>query len=283
MTGLWGSIISFIFETLKFIYGFVGDWGLAIIVVTLAFRVLMWPLMTKSTRSMRNMQKIQPLMKEIQTKYADDKERQAEEMRKLQAEHNVNPLSGCLPMLLPMPLLIAFYQVLAAPTVKDGLITKVGPLASFLGYEVGGTFTAGAVVRGSFLGIIPDIMLSPSGAMVDGLWVALPYFVLLAIFGLSLLLPSMMQQFPDAAQAKQQKTMGYTMAVMMLFVGYNIPAGALLYYGVSSLLGAGQQFLTQQAMKREEAAAEELVVEAKNKKKKNKKTDNNNSKLIKKS
>jgi len=284
MGDIWTLFINLIFEILKFINGFVHDWGLSIVVLTILFRLLLWPLTVKQTRSMQNMQKIQPLMKEIQEKYADNKEKQNEEMMKLYSEHKVNPLSGCLPMLLQMPLLIAFYSVLAAPvegvkkvageTVKTGLIAKAGPLARELGYVVGGPYKP--IDRGSsLLGIIPDIMMSPKTAMEHGMVYALPFLIMLVVFGASIILPTLITpQTSTGSQAQQQKTMSYTMAVFLVFVGYSIPVGALLYYDVSSLFAVGQQYLTQRAIKREEEAAEEIVVEAKNKKKKNATSNN---------
>jgi YidC/Oxa1 family membrane protein insertase len=272
-------LVNAIFEVLKAIYGFVGDWGLAIIVLTALFRLLLWPLTIKQTRSMANMQKVQPLMKEIQEKYADDKEKQNAEMMKLYSEYKINPLSGCLPMLIQMPLLIAFYSVLAAPTVstKTHLITRVGPLAKYLGFQVGEKFLASEKV-GSFLGILPDIMLSPKAAMAQGFVQAIPYLIVLVIFGVSIILPTLMMPQTNSAdaQARQQKTMSYGMAAMMLFVGYSIPAGALLYYDVSSLLAVGQQFLTQRAMKAEAVAEEKEIIIESGKSKGNKGKDRNN-------
>jgi len=283
MGEIWSLFINLIFEILKAIHGFVGDWGLSIVVLTIIFRLLLWPLTVKQTRSMQNMQKIQPLMKEVQEKYADDREKQNEEMMKLYSEHKVNPLSGCLPMLLQMPLLFAFYSVLAAPvpeTIEETgaiVVAKAGPLAQELGYAVGDPYVAVDRIRGSFLGIIPDIMLSPKAAMENGALYALPFLILLVVFGASIILPALITPQSDASpQAKQQKMMSYTMAVFLVFVGYSIPAGALLYYDVSSLFAVGQQYLTQRAMKKEEAEQEEIVVEAKSKKNKDKKTDTSN-------
>jgi YidC/Oxa1 family membrane protein insertase len=269
---IWTLFVNLIFEILKAIYGLVGDWGLAIIVLTIIFRLLLWPLTIKQTRSMANMQKLQPLMKEIQEKYADDKEKQNQEMMKLYAEHKFNPLSGCLPMIIQMPLLIAFYSVLAAPVIdKAGKVTRAGgPLAKFLGGE-----------GGSFFGILPDIMMTPKAAMAQGFAQAVPYLIVLAIFGLSIILPTLMMPQNTTAQGNQQKMTSYIMAAFMLFVGYSIPAGALLYYDASSLIAAGQQFLTQRSLKKAADAGGEIVVEPK-KKKTTKQNDDDAGSLIKK-
>jgi YidC/Oxa1 family membrane protein insertase len=254
---MWGLILKFIFDILKAIHGVVGDWGLAIIVLTIIFRLILWPLTIKQTRSMANMQKVQPLMKEIQEKYADDKEKQNEEMMKLYSEHKVNPLSGCLPMLIQMPLLIAFYQVLMAP---------VGKRAGGLLYQY--LLKNGGPKTGTFFGIV-NIMDTPKSIFAaDGFVAALPYFIILVLFGISILLPTLIQPQQEGSAAGQQKSMSYMMAAVMLFVGYSIPAGALLYYDASSLIAVGQQYLTQRSVKAEieKAEAGEIVIEPKKKK-----------------
>lgn len=109
---MWEVFKNWIFDIIQFFFGFCQDWGLAIIIVTIIFRVLISPLMHKQTKSSYQMQKVQPLMQEIQTKYANDPQRMQEEMQKLYADAKFNPLAGCLPMLLQMPIFIALFQVL---------------------------------------------------------------------------------------------------------------------------------------------------------------------------
>jgi YidC/Oxa1 family membrane protein insertase len=260
-----------IFWVLKAIYSLVGDWGLAIVVLTVLFRLVLWPLTIKQTRSMTAMQKVQPLMQQIQEKYADDKERMNQEIMKLYQEHKVNPMSGCLPVLIPLPLLMAFYTVLRPDTVdKTGKVTRAGgQLFQWL--------AAHPNVKGSFYGILPDIMTTPKAEMAHGFLTALPYLIALAIFCLGIILPTLLQpKQENNPQARQQKMMSYMMAVMFLFIGYGIPAGCLLYYDVSSVLMIGQQMLTQRALKAEaEKADNEIEVDARPKVKKgNKKAMN---------
>ena len=115
---MWEVFKNWIFDIIQFFFGFCQDWGLAIIIVTIIFRVLISPLMHKQTKSSYQMQKVQPLMQEIQTKYANDPQRMQEEMQKLYADAKFNPLAGCLPMLLQMPIFIALFQVL--PVLQPG-------------------------------------------------------------------------------------------------------------------------------------------------------------------
>jgi YidC/Oxa1 family membrane protein insertase len=100
--------IIFVLETIQ---GFVGSWGLSIILLTLFFRMIIWPLMATQTKSMVGMQKIQPKIQELQKKYKDNKEKLTQETMKLYKEAGVNPMGGCLPMVLQMPLFIILWRV----------------------------------------------------------------------------------------------------------------------------------------------------------------------------
>ena len=99
---MWDVFKDWIFDCIAFFANFLGDWGLAIIVITVIFRLLVAPIMHKQIKSTFQMQKVQPLMQEIQKKFADDPVRQNEEMQKLYAETKFNPLAGCVPMLIQM-------------------------------------------------------------------------------------------------------------------------------------------------------------------------------------
>ena len=104
---MWDWFVNFLTQVLAFLANTCGDWGIAVIILTVIVRLLIMPLMTKSTASTARMQALQPLLQEIQDKYQDDPVRMNEEMRKFQAEHNFNPLGGCLPMFLQMPIFFA--------------------------------------------------------------------------------------------------------------------------------------------------------------------------------
>ena len=109
----WFSIIAVpIFYLLKFFYGLSGNYGVAIILMTVLIRLLLHPINIKSLKSMKAMQKIQPQLKELQAKYKGDREKLNTETMKLFKMHKVNPMGGCLPMLLQFPVYIALYRVL---------------------------------------------------------------------------------------------------------------------------------------------------------------------------
>ncbi|MFC1845428.1 membrane protein insertase YidC, partial [Thermodesulfobacteriota bacterium] len=97
---------------LNFFYSYVGNYGIAIILVTVLIKLLFWPIAQKGLKSMKNMQKIQPKMAKLKEKYKDDKTRLNEEMMGLYKTYKVNPLGGCLPMVLQIPVFFALYKVL---------------------------------------------------------------------------------------------------------------------------------------------------------------------------
>lgn len=117
-----GRLSLWILAALEFIHEFVPSWGLSIIVLTLVFRALVWPLITTQTRSMFGMQKLQPEMQKLQKKYKDDREKLSQEMMKLYKEAGVNPAGGCLPILLQMPLFIILWRVFVNFEFNEGFL-----------------------------------------------------------------------------------------------------------------------------------------------------------------
>ena len=109
----WFSIVAMpLFWTLKFFYKYMGNYGWAIIFLTILVRVPFIPILHKSQQSMKKMQKIQPLMAELKEKYKNDSVKMQKEMMQLYKKHKVNPVGGCLPMFLQVPVFIALYNVL---------------------------------------------------------------------------------------------------------------------------------------------------------------------------
>ena len=100
---------------LNLIYGFVENYGLSIILLTVLIKIILLPLTLKQQKSMTKTQKLQPKLQEVMEKYKYDKERQSQETMKLYKEYGVNPMGGCLPLLIQFPILIAFYQVIQKP------------------------------------------------------------------------------------------------------------------------------------------------------------------------
>ncbi|ADL13832.1 membrane protein insertase, YidC/Oxa1 family [Acetohalobium arabaticum DSM 5501] len=107
MFGWLGGLMT---GSLDFFYGFTNSYGLSIILLTLAIRVLLFPLVAKQTRSMKAMQELQPKMEELKEEYGDDQQQYQQKVMELYQEHKVNPAAGCLPLLVQMPILIALFH-----------------------------------------------------------------------------------------------------------------------------------------------------------------------------
>ena len=239
---MWAAFKDLIFMCIQGVYNFVGDWGMAILIVTIIFRIAISPLMQKQIKSSFDMQKMQPKMKELQDKYKDDQPRLQEEMQKLYAEAHFNPVAGCLPLLLQMPIFMALFQVLRE------MGNRVGPDTSY-----------------EFYNIVEDLTLTPSLALQQGISIFIPYVTLLVIFAGATFLPMVLQQMgqPDSQQKRQTMIMSAIMSVMMLWIGWRSPAGVLLFWGASSLFGVAQQQITMRMLKRNDAKASEEIIEVK--------------------
>lgn len=240
---MWSSLISFVEEVLRLLYGVTHNYGLAIILLTLIIRILLYPLMQKQMTSMRETQKIQPLMQEIQRKYKNDKEKLNQELMRLYKEHKVNPMGGCLPLLIQMPILILFFQVLRGFKYLDPVTEKVA---------------------GGFLWIQNELLYQ--GEMVAGLaapdklfgsvnFSGTEYFIgiLPVLVGASMYIQQKLTTpaMPDSSQnssssnpaAGTQKMMTTIMPLMIGFISFTLPSGLSLYWFTSTVFGIGQQLL----------------------------------------
>jgi YidC/Oxa1 family membrane protein insertase len=113
--GSWGivkAVAKPLFYVLRFLYDFTHNYGVAIVLLTVGIKLLFVPLQYKSYKSMKDMQQVQPKVLALQTKYKDDRERLNRELIKLYRDHKVNPVGGCLPMLLQMPVFVALFNIL---------------------------------------------------------------------------------------------------------------------------------------------------------------------------
>lgn len=240
---MWDWIVNILFQVLKLIQGFAIDWGLSIIILVLIIRLLLTPLMLKSTRSMARMQVLQPKLQEIQEKYADDPQKQQEMMQKFYSENKFNPLGGCLPLLIQMPILFALFTLL-----RD--------LPSY--------FPGVNVSEFSFFSILPDLTKVPSQAFAENAVASIPYLVALVLFAVLTLIPTLMQsRNQTGGQAQSMRMMAVVMTVMMLWMGWGLPAGVLLYYDVSSLWQVvQQQLVTRRVLEKAKAEEEERMASA---------------------
>jgi len=224
---VWLTFKDLIFSGLQYLYGVTGDYGWAIVLLTLVLRIAIAPLVVKQTKSMHELQRIQPKIKALQKKYKDDKEKQQEEILKYYQENKINPFGGCLPILLQMPIFLALFQVLGGTPENPGHLLRHLQSLEPMQSEAAKRFSV----------LLSDITLTPAAVYADGgLLASLPYIVLVVMFGLSVWLP--MQLMPGE---RQQKQIGMIMAVMMLYFGWISPAGVLLYWVTSAVIGIAQQ------------------------------------------
>ncbi|HVF04447.1 MAG TPA: membrane protein insertase YidC [Frankiaceae bacterium] len=222
------------------------SWGLAIVLLTICIRLLMYPLFVKQIRTQRAMQALQPKIKELQAKHKGDKETLNAEMMKLYKEHGANPFAGCLPVLLQMPVFIALYQVLhqLGPRLRNGEYTfheeKFGlsrdTIESFMSAKIfGAPIGAGFQSNDKLLGF-----LDASPGAVKVVAVALIVVMAATTFFTS---KQMMGRNPnaDASQATQQKILLYVMPAMLGLFGFQVAIGVLVYWTTTNVFSMVQQ------------------------------------------
>jgi YidC/Oxa1 family membrane protein insertase len=161
-------------------YSVIPNLGISIILLTCAVMAVLLPLTAKQTRSMIAMQRIQPEIKKLQAQYKDDKQKQNEALMEFYKENNVNPLSGCLPLIVQMPVLFALFRVLRS--IQDHIPTT-GPFNDLFRDLCGNASNAAACAHPKsmyFLGL--NLMTSPanSGSVTDNIIQRLPYFIAVA-------------------------------------------------------------------------------------------------------
>lgn len=206
--GMFSWLAVPLLGALKWVHGFIGNWGWAIIVLTILINIALFPLRHKSVVSMRKMQEIQPQMKAIQDRYAKykvtDPERQKmnTEVMELYKAKGVNPASGCFPTLLTFPFLFAFYAMLSQAIE----------------------------IRGADFALWIRNLSGPD-----------PFYVLPLVFGA--IQVYQMKITPTAGDPTQQKVMMF-MPVMFTLMSLSFPSGLVLYWLVSTVLTIGQQQLT---------------------------------------
>lgn len=238
---MWDAFCQLIASIFDGVYGLVHDWGVAIILVTIVFRLLLTPLMKSQARTSYTTQKLQPKIQALRDKYADDPTRLNEETQKIYAEAKFNPITGCLPMFLQMPIFVALFQVLRnidefIPTTEEF----------------------------KFFGLVPDLLKTPGEMLENGFNAFVPYLILVLIFALATFIPMLLQQRnQDSKQRTQMLIMTGFMTLMMIWLGWNSPAGVLLFWGASSIIGIAQQQYFQRSFKKQDAIAEAEVVETK--------------------
>jgi YidC/Oxa1 family membrane protein insertase len=253
MASFFRAITEGLGAILSFFYDVVPSYGVAIILLTITVRIVLLPLAVKQIRSQHAMQKIQPHLKALEQKYKGNRQRLNEERMKLMREHQVNPLGGCLPLLLQLPIFIALYQVLTA----GGKGTRYLPEGSALVQAIDSD-------TASFLGM--NLACNPNSAgrgivdvrgnMLDcgsGIAAAIPFFVMVGLMVFTTYYQQRQMQATVAGQ--QQAQMQLLLRIMPLFLGFislSIPAGVLVYWVTTNVWQIGQQHVMLRAKARAE-------------------------------
>ena len=208
-------------------------WGLAIVLLVILIRILLIPLFVKQIKSQRNMQIIQPQVKEIQKKYAGDREKQSQELMKLYKETGTNPLSSCLPIIAQAPIFFALFHVLngLAQNQAYGVLTQA-QMESARNAKI-----FGAPLYGTFMH--REETDNPTAT----LWVTL---ILIALMTITTFLTQrqliVKNTAPDNPMVQQQKILLYVFPIIFAVSGINFPVGVLLYWFTTNLWTMGQQF-----------------------------------------
>jgi len=212
----WLSFIAKpLFLALDFIHGFVGNWGVAIILLTMMIKlVFFYPsaISYRSMAKMRKMRKLQPMMAELKERFGDDRQKMSGELMKIYRKEKINPLSGCLPILMQMPVFIALYWVLMESV---------------------------------------ELRHAPFALWIQDLSVKDPYFLLPLIMGGTMWIQQKLNPTPpDPMQAKVMQLM----PIFFTFLFLMFPAGLVLYWVVNNTLSITQQFIITRQIEKGDAS-----------------------------
>ncbi len=220
--GFFNIIAKPLLITMNMIYSVIPNYGVAIILLTILIKLIFWPLGTKSYKSMNEMKKVQPLMMEIREKHKNDKQKMNQEIMGLYKTYKVNPASGCLPLLVQMPIFFALYRML---------------------------YQAIELRHAPFIGWISDLS-APDRLFEFNFAIPMmqePYGIpmLTLLMGASFLLQQKMT--PTAGDPMQAKMM-MLMPIFMTVIFINFPAGLVLYMFVNNIISMGQQYYIQKKL-----------------------------------
>jgi YidC/Oxa1 family membrane protein insertase len=214
-------------------------WGLSIVLLTVCVRLVLFPLFVKQIKSQRRMQELAPKIKELQAKHKGDRETMNVELMKLYKDNNANPISGCLPLILQLPVFFALFSVIRE--FKPGASAKYGLSASDL-LEGGKAKIFGAPISAAFNS--PSSLLHQlGGSGTTGKAVALIMIVLMGAttFWTQRQMMARAGAAVDKQQQQIQKFMLYVLPLSFAVFGINFPVGVLLYWLTTNLWSMGQQ------------------------------------------
>lgn len=206
--GIFSFIARPLLAVLSFFHKFVGNWGIAIIMLTCCIRIFFWPLSQKSYKSMQQMKKLQPMVAKLKEKYGNDKQAMSRELMQLYRTYKVNPAGGCLPIVVQIPVFIGLYQA---------LLNSID------------------LRHAAFISHIPftDIVWLADLSAAD------PFYITPVLMGATMFLQQWIT--PAAGDPTQQKVM-MVMPLVFFFMFLNFPAGLVLYWLSNNILSVIQQW-----------------------------------------
>ena len=242
---IFDPIYNFFGAILAFFYGIIPNLGVAIILLTVLVMLVMFPLTAKQARSMMEMQRAQPEIKKLQAKYKNDRQKQNEEVMKFYQENKINPLAGCLPLLVQMPIFLALFRVMREPYKH---IPKSSELyAAFCTGPGGKLHTAQCNMPKLdlpkpqyFLGM--DLSQHATG-VTGGFLDALPYFILVGGVIVTAFLQARQSRRNSPNMNSQMAMVTTVLPIAFGLFSLQFPAGLVLYFLVSNLWRLGQQEL----------------------------------------
>ncbi|MGA1205224.1 MAG: YidC/Oxa1 family insertase periplasmic-domain containing protein [Opitutales bacterium] len=234
---LVGFVAKVLLSIMSGLEGFVGNWGVAIILTTFVIRLCLWPLTAKAARSSKRMQELQKPLQAIREKYQDNPQKLNEEMMKLWKKHKINPLSGCWPVLIQFPIFIAFFNLLRnSSDLRFANFLWINDLS------------------------MPDASIPLPGEGLPFLGAAiniLPFVWLVSMYFQMRMMP---QPSIDNAQTKMIKWMPF---IFFPFT-YYFSSGLVLYWTTTNCFSIFQQWMTNRSKDEEDIAIEEEVAEMEN-------------------
>lgn len=241
---LWHSLFGALFGSSSG-----ASWALSIVFLTITMRLLLFPLFVKQIRSQRAMQSLAPKIKELQKRHKGDRETLNKETMALYKENNANPIAGCLPLVLQLPIFYALFHVLnKIKPNSDGSFSAVSRLSASQVNDAAHATIFGAPIAAAF---------SSSQQLIDSLGGNLTVTKVLAVImivlmGLSTFITQkqMMSRTPttDPQQQRVQKIMLYVLPFSFAIFGFNFPLGVLLYWLTTNFWSMGQQFFILKRM-----------------------------------
>ena len=237
-------------------------WAIDIILLTVLVRVALYPLNRNMNKSMKQMQKLQPVMKEMQEKYKDQPEKSQQEMMALYRKYKINPLASCFPLLLQMPIFIALFWALRDPrfflrlpgfehATLFGVQLTIPPLISHPYPEI-------ALKAGVF-----DLFSMLQIPLIADRFLYIYTLPLVALYIATTIIQSKMMSAQSQAQSSGQPNMMLFMMPMFIIFGFMFPTGLLVYFVTSNILQMGQYYRIQREIAVEEGLMGEITLEDK--------------------